>query len=327
MSDPIKPGIHDMPEAERKWLEWRKEGIGASDIAAICGQSPFASPWSVWATKVGLADDVNPTHAMRRGKYAERVIGQFFTEDTGLHLRRFQEQAEHPSNRVLRATLDGVAYESENSYEPLCIVEMKDTTASAKQWEEEIPLEYRFQGAYQSMVTGIEHVKFAVVHTGWGFRFAVYDYTPSASDIEFVKRHAVDFWTAHVITGNPPEADAMSATTTAINGAWTDDDLDDILFADGDAELLGLVAAAIDAKAMEKQAKERAVAATNALKSRMGECTVLQANGIALATWKPQARRTIDPKSLREVHPDIADEHTRTNTVRALILPKQKDAA
>lgn len=34
-----------------EWLEWRRNGIGATDVAGILGVSPWASPWSVWADK------------------------------------------------------------------------------------------------------------------------------------------------------------------------------------------------------------------------------------------------------------------------------------
>ena len=35
-----------------EWLEARRAGIGASDIAAIMGISPWSTPFQIWASKV-----------------------------------------------------------------------------------------------------------------------------------------------------------------------------------------------------------------------------------------------------------------------------------
>ena len=40
-----------------EWLAWRRSGIGASDVAGILGISPWASPFTVWADKLGLLPD------------------------------------------------------------------------------------------------------------------------------------------------------------------------------------------------------------------------------------------------------------------------------
>ena len=44
-------------DTRAEWLRWRRSGIGASDIAALLGISPWASPFSVWADKLGLLPD------------------------------------------------------------------------------------------------------------------------------------------------------------------------------------------------------------------------------------------------------------------------------
>mgnify|MGYP000308297088 CR=1 FL=1 len=44
-------------EARADWKLWRRGGLGASDLPAILGISPWASPFSVWADKCGLLPD------------------------------------------------------------------------------------------------------------------------------------------------------------------------------------------------------------------------------------------------------------------------------
>lgn len=36
-----------LDDERSEWLDWRRGGIGASDVAALCGMSPWASPMSV----------------------------------------------------------------------------------------------------------------------------------------------------------------------------------------------------------------------------------------------------------------------------------------
>lgn len=66
------------------WLEERKKAIGASDVAAILGVSPYSSAWDVWAIKTGRVDSWQGNEATKLGQlfeapildYAESQLGQ-----------------------------------------------------------------------------------------------------------------------------------------------------------------------------------------------------------------------------------------------------------
>ena len=71
------------------WLEYRKKGIGGSDVAAIMGISPFATiPASVYSNKTG----VQPVIQEGRGKqlgcqgviWLEDLVAEIFSKKTGL---------------------------------------------------------------------------------------------------------------------------------------------------------------------------------------------------------------------------------------------------
>ena len=49
-----------------EWLRERRHGIGASDAAALYGESPWQSPMSLWAEKRGLTAAI-VLDAMLRG--------------------------------------------------------------------------------------------------------------------------------------------------------------------------------------------------------------------------------------------------------------------
>ncbi len=71
--------------ARATWLEDRRKGIGASDVAAILGLSPFASEWDVWASKMGLVpdDDLDDKPHIVRGNLVEPALAEWYAEDTG----------------------------------------------------------------------------------------------------------------------------------------------------------------------------------------------------------------------------------------------------
>lgn len=69
-----------IPDVERhkiqsraQWLSMRKLDVTASDIAAVCGVSPYSSALQVWADKTGqLVTEEN--NAMRRGRWLENGV-------------------------------------------------------------------------------------------------------------------------------------------------------------------------------------------------------------------------------------------------------------
>src|SRR5262245_35499897 len=100
------------------WLKWRRDGIGASDIAALMGISPWASPWSVWADKSGLLPPEPENEYMAAGRWLEAAIAPWFTDITGLHVTGEQMWCTHPGKPWARCTPDGFIVEkAENEYE------------------------------------------------------------------------------------------------------------------------------------------------------------------------------------------------------------------
>ena len=51
-----------------------RDHIGASEVGAVLGASPYATPMEVWARKVGLADEFKGNKATERGQFMEPAI-------------------------------------------------------------------------------------------------------------------------------------------------------------------------------------------------------------------------------------------------------------
>ncbi len=163
LDDPPSPD-EPMPDTldRQQWLLERRAGVGASDVAGIMGRSPWASPYSIWTDKVGLAPlDDDPTDQMLWGQYAERAVVPWFETVTGLAVTGEQRVVVH-SNGWARCTIDGEIPEAD------AVLEIKTTSDTADEWADTIPAHYQCQAQWSMWVTGHPVCIFAVLHIGAG---------------------------------------------------------------------------------------------------------------------------------------------------------------
>ena len=66
-----------------EWLEARKDGLGASDAAALLGLSPWKTNVQLWEEKCGLVipEDIGDKPYVRYGNDAEPLLRSFFALD------------------------------------------------------------------------------------------------------------------------------------------------------------------------------------------------------------------------------------------------------
>lgn len=91
----------DTPE----WLDWRSQGIGASDTPIIMGTAPWSSPYQLWRQKRG---ETQPfvSDAMKRGTAFEQEAREAFAMETGIFISPLCGQ--HDQMEWLRASFDGI---------------------------------------------------------------------------------------------------------------------------------------------------------------------------------------------------------------------------
>lgn len=98
--------IIDLVQGSQEWLEWRRGGIGGSDIPAILGISPYkdATPESVRLSKRGQEPALN--FQMMRGTRLEPKVRNLI----GYRHGRIYEPIciEHEEHPWARASLDGL---------------------------------------------------------------------------------------------------------------------------------------------------------------------------------------------------------------------------
>ena len=141
--------------SDASWLAARRSGIGASEIAAVLGLSPYQSRYQLWADKAGLLPhEVAETEAMAAGKLLEPVIAEMVRRRRGwpveLNGQRISWSPDHP---WLFATLDAIAHDDQRGPG---VLELKAASAFAEGWDgDRPPLHYRLQVAQQMLATGL----------------------------------------------------------------------------------------------------------------------------------------------------------------------------
>lgn len=305
------------------WIEWRRKGIGGSDAAGIAGISPWASPMSVWLSKVGLdGDGAEQSEAMRWGILLEPIVIQEFENRSSLFVRHRQTQVVHPQHEWMRATLDGVVRDTlDPSIEALGVYEGKTAGDWGRAaWDDGVPEHYIVQVMHQMAITGLQRAW--VVALLAGQRLVTHVIERDQESIDILMELEDTFWRRYVLTHTPPPVDGSERTTEAIRDAFTQ----------SSAATIELPAAALDlvrqinaATVDEKAAAERAESARNTIRLLLGDAEVGLYAGAPLATWKQIKSDRIDVEELRAREPGTAARYTKTSSYRRLNFPKHKE--
>lgn len=310
-------GFQAAPALNRTaWLAERRRGLGASDLPAVLGVSPWASPWSVWVDKVGLAsDDDEPTDPMQLGLDLEPVIVAWFERRRrGLHVVDRQRHFEHPTIPWALATPDGLVIEVGGD---TAIAVFESKYDAGTRWDE-IPEHYWVQVQWQMFVTGLDHAFIATMHLAFGHpRFEIYEVARDQRAIDRMARAAERFWMHHVVTGTPPPADGHPATSAALAATW----LDPVAVpAVALGELVSVVDELRELRAARKHLDADITRDENLLKAALGCHTEGVVDGQVVVSWRPQDRHGLDTRALAADHPDLAERYVRVTQQRVLRL-------
>lgn len=288
-----------MPEAE--WLALRTRGIGGSDVAAICGLSPYKSAVQVYLEKVGMAIDQEENSAMRWGKLLEPVIAEQFSRETSLAIQRMPAILQHSEQDWALANLDFLVTDPRES--EAGILEVKNTSAYlAKAWEEDAaPQHYVLQLQWYMHVTGLKWGYFAPLIGGNRLltdKRMEYD----AELIEPMVKICSDFWQM-VVLKTPPAPDGGPASTDLMKLLYPHaapgkiaalpEELEE------DIRRLPLLQEELKQFTDEKEKEIECI--KNKVKAVMQDSEVATLCGEVVATWKEQTRKgyVVEPASFR----------------------------
>lgn len=196
----------DLPDLE--WKQYRKQGIGGSDVAAIMGASPFKTALDVYYDKTTpvVEEKLSEEEQFRFdvGHSMESALSKAFQRRTGLKVVPDTKMWRHPLYPFLLANIDdgvitpdgeaGVEYKSTNSH-------------NADNWIGGFPYAYELQVRHYMAVKNLNR---------W-YIMGSWDNHPGCTPIYVVERDleieeqiistCQDFWENHVLGGIPPIPD------------------------------------------------------------------------------------------------------------------------
>ena len=136
-----------------EWKKWRRDKVGASDVSAILGLSPWMTPYDLWEQKI-LGKEIEMNSSMLRGQEREEEARKWVESKIGTIL--FPKVYEHKKCPFFTATLDGIDEDEENA------VEIKWPNKKVMKMAEagEVIDYYYCQIQYQMEVVGLEDIYF-----------------------------------------------------------------------------------------------------------------------------------------------------------------------
>lgn len=195
-----------MAASERdRWLEERRNSIGASEVPTVLGLNPWDTPLQLALRKRGELPDKEETEAMRMGRKLEPVIAELYEEETGRKTEdvgayAIQRNPDHPH---VHATLDRIVRTHPGKDGDL---QIKTVGAHmAHHWEGMVPLYVQAQVQCEMAVAKLSWGSVAALIGGQ--RFVWQDIERNDKFIVYMVAEIETFWVM-IQRGDLPEAGA-----------------------------------------------------------------------------------------------------------------------
>lgn len=285
-----------LPELEHDSEEWhaaREGSLGASEVAAVLGLSRWATPYTVWESKMGVRSNI-PENLAYFGHKLEPVIAGWI-------------EAKHPEVGPLAPSISVRSTEfpwltaTPDRMAGDIPVELKTSSQNMKgTWAEGVPDYYRIQSLVQQGILGAPFGWLAVLHGGNEPELHKVEFDAEAWDM--ITRITGEWWRGHVETRTPPPPSTVqeqSLLWPSTSGKATE--LSETAFEAFERRNVLLS----DIKAMKAEAD----ALEKVLGDYVQDAETLTYEGRSIATYKTQqGRETARVALLREKFPAIAEQ-------------------
>lgn len=295
--------------SEEDWLKQRRNSIGGSDAGAILGFNKYESPYSLYCKKVypdEFEQDLSGNDAIHFGNVLEDVVAKEFSERTGKKVRKHNKMMYHEEYDFMSANVDRVVIGEKAILECKTANQYKDS-----EWKDgNVPASYMAQCYHYLAVTGLEKAYIAVLIGGQKFVWSVIERDDEV--INQIIESEKNFWFNHVMKEVPPETDDTEATSDALNQLWsvTNDDILPI-----DEEQNARFKAIISIDKQIKELKREKQGHQNKIKELLGESELGRTYNYK-ATWKPQTKKSVDTKRLKEEQPELYERYIKESKSR-----------
>ena len=295
-----------------EWLERRKEGIGGSDAAVVCGVSRYKSPVELWMEKTGQLPAQEAGEAAYWGHQLEELVRTEFTKRTGIEVEHRMELLRSDEHPFMQANLDGTGVHPELGP---CIFEAKTASAfKAGEWEDGIPDEYFLQVQHYMAVTGYKGTYIAALIGGNTFRWKFISRDEGL--IAMLVQLEADFW-QHVQNETPPPLDGSNASARFLAERFPNSMSNSRIELPNQAE--HLIHQYDEASQQIKLLTERKQEAENLLKEMLGSHET-GTTGDHLVTWKNVVQERLDTKTLKAEHPTLYKKYANPTSCRRFTI-------
>lgn len=308
---------------EPAWHALRAGGIGSSNAGAILGLSPYESPTSVWAEKLGYLPpkDLSDNDAVFFGIEMEEPIAKWYAKKTGFQVINPESTFILRSAPVLRTNPDRLVITPDGK---LGLVEVKtaDAHLTADWTDGQSPPWYQAQAAQQRAVLGpaIDFVQLVCVVGG--NRPVIVTLNLTNDYVEALADHLLSWWGTYVVPKVQPPADGMKATTDALPFIYPHDGS---TLAAG-PELLELTVGYEQAHLAMKAAEEVKATWGNRIRSAMGKASVATYGGKKICTWAESETDRFDTSEHAFRQPTCHATYRDISSGRTLNIARTKEA-
>lgn len=309
---------------EAAWLRARTNGIGGSDVGAICGVSPFTSARQIYFNKTGqFEDSIKHSDAakerMHFGHLLEPVVADEFARrelhDTleGFSLVEIDATFQHKDNPWALANIDRLIVD--NDGKPWGILECKTTSEYMNdEWESgEILMSYMYQINWYLWILGLERGYFACLVGGNKFyAYPVFRNDELLNDV--IIPAAKKFWFDNVLALKEPE---MQCTDTELANTLYSDVVknSEIVFEDDTTNELARTV--FDCKAKIKELTATMEEAQNRLKDKLKDNEIGYCRDYTVK-WSPRRQTRVDTDRLKKEFPEVFEACKKQVSFRAM---------
>lgn len=305
--------------SRQEWLEARKDGIGASEVATVVGLNPWETPYQLWRRKVGLDPAKPMSAAMNTGHILEDGVAQFWAQATGREIIAASKDdfmfidKDRPYLRVSPDRtfwIEGATRNDDNKG----ILECKTTRMKVD--PEDLPRYWFCQVQMNLGVAGYTQGSLAWLSAGQGFDFGYQDLKFVPDFFEWLIESVSRFWMDNIVGGQEPSAVNVSDVILKYNrhtGGKIIECSDEVFSAY--QELKGI-------KKELDALKERKESLEETIKMAFQDAEAISYGGDTIATWKaPKPSNKFDEKAFVSDHPDLAAPYThQVQGARRLLL-------
>jgi putative phage-type endonuclease len=295
-----------------QWLQNRKLGVGASEIATLFGLNPWQNVRELWSLKVHDLPSEGGNELFHFGHEMEPLIAKEFALRSGETVAEPSEAIIIGSKPHYRASLDRVIIEDG---EETAALELKNLhEGRLKEYMTCGPsTQYLLQLQYQMACAGMEYGYLAALFGGQ--KFAAWRVVASPSIQAEIFRRVDQFWEYVESKTEPPEIIGGRALANTGDGTLvlTDPEWEERL---SELEQLRLKKAKIEKE--EKLLKQ-------SLKETLGDATSAKAGRMAVSV-SISRRSSLDTTKLKEEQPELVARYTKEASVKTLRVRSTGDS-